>query len=126
MDANYYIDLAKQGKRMPIATHLVLHEKPDPEAILVDGARLGEVMLETARRFGNPMALPVMDLTLEKDVLLRKIGIAAEEIEAFHFDADTWYLLARNSFEASFATDAEKARWIARLDAHFAAAGVPH
>ena len=87
MDANYYIDLAKQGKRMPIATHLVLHEKPDPEAILVDGARLGEVMLETARRFGNPMALPVMDLTLEKDVLLRKIGIPAEDIEAYHFDA---------------------------------------
>ena len=45
--------------------------------------------------------------------------------EAFHFDAATWYRLARNSFEASFATDAEKAGWIARLDAHFAAAGVP-
>ena len=44
---------------------------------------------------------------------------------AFGFDAATWYRLARNSFEASFATDAEKAGWIARLDAHFAAAGVP-
>lgn len=42
---------------------------------------------------------------------------------AFGFDAATWYRLARNSFEASFATEAEKAGWIARLDAHFAAAG---
>lgn len=39
---------------------------------------------------------------------------------AFHFDAATWYRLARNSFEASFASDAEKAAWIGRLDAHFA------
>ena len=44
---------------------------------------------------------------------------------AFGFDAATWYRLARNSFEASFATDAERAGWIARLDAYFAAAGVP-
>jgi adenine deaminase len=42
---------------------------------------------------------------------------------AFNFDAATWYRLARNSFEASFATDAEKAGWIARLDAYFKAAG---
>lgn len=42
---------------------------------------------------------------------------------AFNFDAATWYRLARNSFEASFATEAEKAGWIARLDAYFKAAG---
>ena len=29
------------------------------------------------------------------------------------------YTLARNSFEASFASAAEKSRWIAALDAHF-------
>ena len=29
------------------------------------------------------------------------------------------HTLARNSFEASFASAAEKARWIAELDAHF-------
>lgn len=40
---------------------------------------------------------------------------------AFHFDAATWYRLARNSFEASFASDAEKTGWIARLDACVAA-----
>lgn len=42
---------------------------------------------------------------------------------AFSFDAATWYRLARNSFEASFATDAEKTGWVARLDAYFKAAG---
>jgi adenine deaminase len=30
------------------------------------------------------------------------------------------YTLARNSFEASFASAADKARWIGELDAHFA------
>jgi adenosine deaminase len=29
------------------------------------------------------------------------------------------YTLARNSFEASFASPGDKARWIAALDAHF-------
>ena len=37
MDKNFYLELARSGRRMPIATHLVLHEKPDPEAILIDG-----------------------------------------------------------------------------------------
>ena len=36
---------------------------------------------------------------------------------AFHFDRATWYRIARNSFEASFASAAQKADWIARLDA---------
>ncbi|MCM5682581.1 adenosine deaminase [Schlegelella sp. S2-27] len=35
-------------------------------------------------------------------------------------DAGHAYTLARNSFEASFASDADKARWIARLDDTFA------
>jgi adenine deaminase len=34
------------------------------------------------------------------------------------------YTLARNSFEASFATAADKARWINELDSHFAAAAL--
>ncbi len=44
---------------------------------------------------------------------------------AFHFDGPTWYRLARNSFEASFATEAEKAAWIGALDDHFRWAGLP-
>ena len=71
MDRSFYLELAASGKRLPVATHLVLHEKPDPEAILLDGARLAAVMIATARRFASPLALPIMDLTLEKDVMLR-------------------------------------------------------
>lgn len=43
---------------------------------------------------------------------------------AFHFDGPTWYRLARNSFEASFATEAEKVAWIGALDDHFRWAGL--
>ncbi len=35
------------------------------------------------------------------------------------------YTLARNSFAASFATSADKARWMSELDAHFSAAAAP-
>ena len=87
MDKNFYLELARSGRRMPIATHLVLHEKSDPEAILIDGEQLAAVMLETAERFGNPLALPIMDLTLEKDILLRTMGVPPEQTESFHFDA---------------------------------------
>lgn len=44
-------------------------------------------MLEAAERFSNPMALPVMDLTLEKDILLRTMGVPADATAAFHFDS---------------------------------------
>ena len=43
-------------------------------------------MLEAAQRFNNPMALPVMDVTLEKDILLQTMGVAADATAAFHFD----------------------------------------
>ncbi len=39
--------------------------------------------------------------------------------EALDLDVHHAYTLARNSFEASFAPEADKARWIARLDAAF-------
>ena len=41
---------------------------------------------------------------------------------AFGFDAPTWHGLLRNSLEASFVDDAQKARWISALDARLAAA----
>ena len=87
MHKSFYTDLARDGRRLPIITHMVLHEKEDPEAILLDGERLAAVMLEAAERFDNPMALPVMDLTLEKDILLQTMGVPAEQTAAFHFDA---------------------------------------
>ena len=51
MDRQYYLDLAAAELRMPIGTHLVLHEQPDHAAIVLDGQRLGRVVEESARRF---------------------------------------------------------------------------
>jgi len=86
MDRSFYLNLAATGKRLPVATHLVLHEKKNPEVILLDGKRLAEVMLDTARRFDSPLALPIMDLTLEKDVMLRTLGVPEADIPTFHFE----------------------------------------
>jgi uroporphyrinogen-III decarboxylase len=85
MDRQYYLDLAASGLKMPIGTHLVLHEHADHAMIPDDGRRLGGVIEEAARRFRCPMALPLMDLKLEKQALLSARGIAAAEIDAFHF-----------------------------------------
>jgi len=79
------LDLAASGHRAPIGTHLVLHEKPDAKAIVLDGPALGDVIAETADRFKTPLAVPLMDLTLEKEALLLALGIPADEIEKFHF-----------------------------------------
>lgn len=73
---------------MPIGTHLVLHQQTDVEAALLDGPRLGDVILETARRFNTPLAVPLMDLTLEKEALLKACGVPAEQIEKYHFTAE--------------------------------------
>ena len=40
---------------------------------------------------------------------------------AFEWDRTTWYGLARNSLTASFARDADKANWLAKLDSMYAA-----
>ncbi|MEC5399919.1 adenosine deaminase [Uliginosibacterium sp. H1] len=42
---------------------------------------------------------------------------------AFNFDRTVWYQLARNSIDASFASTADKARWLATLDASLCAPG---
>lgn len=46
--------------------------------------------------------------------------------EALELGAAEAYTLARNSFEASFASDADKAVWIGQLDAAFAAEAARH
>ncbi len=85
MDREYYLDLAARGLSMPIAADLVLHEHADAEEILLDGERLGSVIEETANRFSTPLAVPHMDLELEKKTLTEMIGVAAEERAKFHF-----------------------------------------
>jgi uroporphyrinogen-III decarboxylase len=85
MDRSLFLGLAAAGHRAPIGTHLVLHRYADPEAILLDGERLGSVVAETAARFNTPLAVPLMDLTLEKEALLQACGVPAAEIESYHF-----------------------------------------
>jgi uroporphyrinogen-III decarboxylase len=86
MDRQYYIDLANAGLRMPIGTHLVLHEHDDPAAILLDGRRLGAVVIEAANRVRTPLAVPLMDLTLEKHALLAALGVPADQLDSHHLD----------------------------------------
>ena len=85
MKRNVYLDLAAQGLRMPIGTDLVLHEQPDPDAVTHDGARLGAVVVDAARRYGTPLAMPLMDLRIEKAAMLRALGIAEADIDSWHF-----------------------------------------
>ncbi len=85
MDRDYYLRLAASGLRMPIGTDLVLHERPDPEAVMRDGARLGEVMRLAAERYRTPMAMPLMDLRTDKADLLSHFGIGDAEADAFQF-----------------------------------------
>lgn len=78
-------DLAAQGHRVPVGTHLVLHEHDDPEAIQADPIRLGKVVLQAAERYETPLAIPLMDLQNEKIALLAPLGLSEAEAESFHF-----------------------------------------
>ncbi len=86
MDRSYYLDLARTGLRMPIGADLVLHEHADPEAIVLDGRRLGQVLEQAARRYRTPLAIPLMDLRLEKADLLGAFRIPESEVDTHHFD----------------------------------------
>lgn len=86
MSAAIFLDLAASGHRAPIGTHLVLQTRTDAEAVLLDGSRLGVVVAETAERFQTPLAIPLMDLTLEKASFLGALGVPADAVDSFHFD----------------------------------------
>jgi uroporphyrinogen-III decarboxylase len=87
MSKDFYLDLASSGLRIPLATHLVLHELADPHAALLDGGKLAAVAAEAARRYGCPFAFPIMDLTIEKAFMLRAMGVEAADPAAYHFPA---------------------------------------
>ena len=87
MNRQFYLDLAVSSPRVPIGTDLVLHEHPDAEEIVLDGWRLGEVMEEAARRYRTPLAIPLMDLRLEKADLVAALGLPAEAADTFHVDS---------------------------------------
>ena len=70
---------------MPVGADLILHQEPDPENLRNDGAALGRVIEHTARRWNTPLAIPLMDLRLEKIDLLARIGVSAKDADAYHF-----------------------------------------
>jgi len=86
MSRQIFLDLAAQGHRLPIGTDLVLHGHADPQAILADGTALGKVVEETAVFFHTPLAIPLMDLTVEKEAILTLLGVEASSIPTFHFE----------------------------------------
>jgi uroporphyrinogen decarboxylase len=98
----YYHEIARSGLCLPMATDLILNEDPDPEAARNDGPRLGRVVERGARRWGSPLALPLMDLRLEKADLLSRLGIGEAEADRFHFSAP----LDRQTREALHRSDA--------------------
>ncbi len=85
MEREFYLSLAARGVRMPIGTDLVLHENAGPEEIMRDGRRLGAVMADAAGRYRTPIAVPLMDLRLEKADLMRLLGVAESDVDGFHF-----------------------------------------
>jgi len=85
MKRSFYLDMAAAGLRMPVGTHLVLHQHDNVKEILADGEKLGRVLEEAARRFRAPMAIPLMNLTLEKTALLRADNVPADKIDSYHF-----------------------------------------
>jgi uroporphyrinogen-III decarboxylase len=70
---------------MPIGSDLILHEHDNASEILTDGLQLGKVLAETAQRFHTPLAIPHMDLELEKYALLEMLGVPVADIAKYHF-----------------------------------------
>jgi hypothetical protein len=87
LPADHFRRLAAAGLRTPIGTDLVLHERPDPEVVRLDGRRLAGVVRDAAERYGTPLAIPLMDLRLEKADLVRCVRPGAADPDRFHFDA---------------------------------------
>jgi uroporphyrinogen-III decarboxylase len=85
LERSYYINLAKSGLRMPIGSDLTLHEKSNADEILHDGILLGKVIEETAKKYNSPLAVPLMDLMLEKSVMLGILGIPEDKVDTYHF-----------------------------------------
>jgi uroporphyrinogen-III decarboxylase len=107
VDRKFYLDLASSGLRMPIGTDLVLHEQPDPEQVMHDGHRLGQVIEAAASRYKTPLAIPLMDLRLEKADLLGLLGVEASQVDAFHFagaPSEDQLARLRDGLQAPFAS----------------------
>jgi hypothetical protein len=87
LSPGHFRALAASGLRTPIGTDLVLHERPDPEAVRLDGRRLAGVVREAAERYRTPLAVPLMDLRVEKADLVHRLRPDVAEADTFHFEA---------------------------------------
>ncbi len=101
MDRKYFLDLAARGARFPIGADLVLREHSDHAEILLNGNELGAVVAEAARRYDTPLAIPLMDLSVEKSQLLAALGVPEAERDTYHLprplSADDLEQIARYS-----------------------------
>ncbi len=84
MNRDELMNLARKAHRVPIGADLVLHEHADAAQIRLDGPRLGAVTVDAARRYATPLAIPIMDLTREKEALLELLNISNPG-EEYHF-----------------------------------------
>jgi len=87
LSPGHFRGLAASGLRTPIGTDLVLHERPDPEAVRLDGRRLAGVVREAAERYRTPLAIPLMDLRIEKADLVHRLRPEVAVVDTFHFEA---------------------------------------
>lgn len=87
MDRGFYLELARAGIRFPIAADLILNEEAHPETVKSDARRLGAALERTAKRYGTPLAFPLMDLALEKADLLSFVGVERSLVDAYHFQS---------------------------------------
>ena len=120
MNRDYYHDLAASGLRMPVGADLVLHEKGDRQAILLDGIRLGAVIAEAAHRYRTPLAFPLMDLTIEKQAIAGMLNIPLDEVDRWHLssalDAEATALIERaimGALTPRMGATCDALRWVA-------------
>ena len=88
MKSPIYLQMAEDGLVMPLATNMVLHggsSEADIERALGNGEELGRVLVRAPRRFGVPLAVPHMDLRLEKELLLEGLRLGPGSAPRFHF-----------------------------------------
>ena len=64
-----------------------MHEEPDPDKTRTDGPALGRVIEKAARRWHSPLAIPLMDLRLEKIDLLALAGVPEDKADTLHFSS---------------------------------------
>jgi len=117
MERDLYLKLAREGVRLPICADLILHEHANPEQCRLEGDCLGRAILESARRFHLPLAIPLMDLSTEKEWLLQQLQILNEDRDRFQFTPETLPDQAQMSIIADLSKAVPSARMRASLDA---------